>query len=357
MNSLQVSLEHSAMPSVFELVDQHQLDSVHIQSDPASQLHAIIAIHSTRLGPALGGCRCIAYDCESDAFVDAARLARGMSYKAALSGVPHGGGKAVILQPKGSFERATLYRAFGRFVETLGGRYITAIDSGTSLSDMDMVAQETSHLAGSHKDGLDPSPVTALGVYAGIKAAVANKYRLDSLQDLSVAIQGLGNVGYALAGLLYEAGAKLIVSDIDPLKVARCESEFGARPCDPDVIYQTECDIFAPCGLGGIINDYSFEKLKCGIVAGSANNQLAERYHGQLLYERDILYAPDYVINAGGLIQVSFGSRGRAEGHVREKTLAIGQTLSRIFERSKADNAPPSHIADLMAEEILQTTE
>ena len=338
---------------MFDKIEQAHLSELHFKNDEPSQLKAIIAIHNTKLGPALGGCRCIEYDNEEAAVSDVIRLAQGMSYKAALAGVPQGGGKAVIMKPRIIEDRVALYRAFGRFVNSLGGRYITAIDSGTNLSDMDQVSQATPHVSGSNRDGLDPSPVTALGVFMGIKAAVKHRLNRGSLEGIHVAIQGVGNVGRALAELLHSAGARLTLTDIDTTYLNALQQRFQAAVVQPQDIYSVPCDVFSPCGLGGVINDTTLGQLNCSIVAGSANNQLAEPRHGDLLHRREILYAPDYVINAGGLIKVSLGIVGVSPHGIERKTRDIERTLIDIFTRSQADNMAAHRIADLMAEEIL----
>lgn len=338
---------------MFDKIGQARLGELHFKHDEASQLNAIIAIHNTRLGPALGGCRCIEYLTDEAAIDDVIRLAQGMSYKAALANVPQGGGKAVIVKPKTEFNRAELFRAFGQFVHSLGGRYITAVDSGSTLHDMDQISAVTPFVSGSNLDGLDPSPMTALGVLAGIKAAAFQRYGSADLQQKIVAIQGAGNVGFALAELLHREGARLLVSDIDSTKVEKARRLFGAEPITPDHYFSTECHILAPCGLGGILNDSTLPSLNCDIVAGSANNQLAEARHGQWLHDHGILYAPDYVINAGGLITVSLGHLHKSADIIRSKTWRIGETLTTIFKRAQADNLPTSVIADQMAQDIL----
>ncbi len=338
---------------MFDRIEQARVRELHFKSDAESQLKAIIAIHNTNLGPALGGCRCIEYDTDDDAINDVIRLAKGMSYKAALAKVPQGGGKAVILKPKGPFNRGELYRAFGKFVNELGGRYITAVDSGTTLADMDEVGKVTPYVSGSQTDGLDPSPNTALGVLAGMKAAAAHRYGSPKLEGLTVAIQGVGNVGFSLASLLFKEGAKLLVSDIDKTKVQQARTAFHAEPVEPEQYTSAHCHILAPCGLGGIINDDSIKTIDCDIIAGSANNQLAHTEHGQQLHDKGILYAPDYIVNAGGLIQVSLGNLRATHSEITNKTWGIGETLLEIFNRAKAENLPPSVIADQLAEEIL----
>jgi leucine dehydrogenase len=338
---------------MFDKIERARLNGLHFRYDEATQLRAIIAIHNTRAGPALGGCRFIRYSSDDAAIADAIKLARGMSYKAALAKVPQGGGKAVILEPAGAYDRAALYRAFGHFVHDLGGRYITAVDSGTQLTDMDVVAQVTPYVSGTSTDGLDPSPMTATGVYAGLLAAVKFKLKRTSLTDLRVAIQGVGNVGYALAGLLHKAGAKLIVSDVNAGRVQRCIEEFGAEAVVTDAIFDADCDVFAPCGLGGVINSQTIPRLRCRIIAGSANNQLSDDHQGEELHRLGILYAPDYVINAGGLITVSLGYQKVPESTIWLRTQALGDTLTTLFERSEVDGRPPEEIANQMAEEIL----
>lgn len=338
---------------MFDKIGQARLSELHIKSDEASQLQAIIAIHSTRLGPALGGCRFIEYDHDDAALDDVIRLAAGMSYKAALARVPQGGGKAVILKPRQLHDRKALFHAFAGFVHSLGGRYITAVDSGSTLDDMDQIAQVTPYVSGSHLDGLDPSPLTALGVLAGMKAAARHQFGSDDLAGRIVAIQGVGNVGFALAALLHKEGARLLVSDTDSTRVEQARHAFAAEIIATEHFCDTECDILAPCGLGGILHDASIARLKCAIVAGSANNQLAQPRHGQMLHDNGILYAPDYVINAGGLITVSLGHLKHSADTIRSRAWQIGDTLQEIFIRSRSDNLPPSLIADQMAEDIL----
>lgn len=338
---------------MFEKIERAHLSELHFKSDNESNLKAIIAIHNTHLGPALGGCRCIEYASDSAAIDDAIRLAKGMSYKAALAKVPQGGGKAVIIKPATPFDRVALYRAFGQFVNELGGRYITAVDSGTTLSDMDEVSQVTPHVSGSNNDGLDPSPNTALGVLAGMKAAALHRYGSAKLSGLTVAIQGIGNVGFSLAALLYKEGARLLVSDLDTEKLQQARTAFQAEPVAPEQFCSAHCHILSPCGLGGVINDQTIPDLHCDIIAGSANNQLLSTHHGQRLHDMGILYAPDYVINAGGLIQVSLGLHRASHNDIVHKTWGISETLQEIFLRAKEDNLPPSTIADKLAEEIL----
>lgn len=344
------------MTGVFSEMDHYDYGAVHLRRDGATGLHAIVAIHDDRLGPALGGCRFIHYATEHDAVVDALRLSRGMTYKAAITGLPHGGGKSVIIRPPGEFDRAALFRAFGQFLEKLGGLYITAEDSGTSVEDMEVIRSVTKNVTGVKPEnggGGDPSPFTAIGVRRGIEACAKFRLNRDSLDGLKVAIQGVGHVGHHLCKELHALGAKLIVADIDPNKAERAARDFGAKVVELDSITAVECDVFAPCALGSALNDKTIPQLKCKIVAGAANNQLAEPHHGDVLMQRDILYAPDYAINAGGLVNVAQEVAGYDANAAKEKTLKIYDTIWEIAERAKADMTPTSVVADRMAEERL----
>lgn len=337
---------------MFNQMEGARLEALHLAQDPVTGLRAIIAIHDTRLGPALGGCRYLAYPDDDSALRDAIRLARGMSYKAALAGLPHGGGKAVILRPAHVPDRAALFEAFGRMVETLGGRYITAVDSGTSSLDMDCVALHTRHVTSTQAAG-DPSPCTALGVFAGIRASALARLGSDDLEGLRIAVQGLGNVGYALAEQLAAAGAELLVSDLDPGRVQLAVEQLGAHPVASDALLTTPCDILAPCGLGGVLNAQSAPQLRCAVVAGAANNQLASPDIADLLEARGILYAPDYVINSGGLIHVALRHRGDDMPAITAHLARISQRLTDIYAHAQADKRSPARVADALAERLL----
>ena len=341
---------------LFGHLKAYDYGEVHFKFDKATGLKAIVAVHDSRLGPALGGCRFIPYDTDEDAVVDALRLARGMTYKAALAGLAHGGGKSVLVRPKGAFDRVALFRAFGRFIEDLGGHYITAEDSGTGLEDMEVVRSVTKHVTGvdiSHGGSGDPSPFTALGVRRGIEACVKFKLGRDSVEGVHVAVQGVGHVGYHLCKQLHEGGAKLSVADVDPLKAERAHREFNATVVSLDQIVSIPCDVYAPCALGSALNDNTVGKLKATIVAGAANNQLAEPRHGDDLHARGILYAPDYAINAGGLVNVAQEVLGYDAEKSRTKTMEIFDTIYEIAERSKSKQAPTYKIADMWVEEKL----
>lgn len=337
---------------MFSLMQAARLDSLHLARDPDSGLQAIIAIHNSHLGPALGGCRYLAYPDEQTALDDAVRLARGMSYKAALAGLPFGGGKAVILRPAHIPSRAQLFEAFGRMIDSLGGAYITAVDSGTSSADMDCIAQTTSFVTSTTAAG-DPSPHTALGVFAGIRASALDRLGSDDLQGLSVAVQGLGQVGYALAELLVAAGAELYVSDLDSGRVQLAVDELQARPVAAEALLTTPCDILAPCALGAVLNPATVAQLRCAVVAGAANNQLSSLEVADALERRGILHAPDYVINSGGLIHVALTYQDAGAAAVTAHLSRIGGRLSEIYAHAKADKRAPARVAEALAEQLL----
>jgi leucine dehydrogenase len=335
---------------VFSHAEFHDHEQVVYCHDEAAGLRAIIAIHNTNLGPALGGCRIWPYEDEEAALDDVLRLSRGMTYKAAIADLDLGGGKAVILADAKRDKTEALLRAFGRAVERLGGRYITAEDVGTNVADMDLIRQVTAHVSGTTGGAGNPSPSTAHGVFIGMRAAAAHAFGSDELAGRRVAIQGLGSVGYALCRYLHDASARLIVTDVNAAAIERAVKDFGAEAVAPDAIYGVDADIFAPCALGGVIDDTTLPRLKVPIVAGSANNQLAEDRHGRALMQRGILYAPDYVINAGGLIDVARPVMGMDIEAARVKLRKIYDTLLDIFRRSAAENEPTSLVADRMAE-------
>jgi leucine dehydrogenase len=322
--------------------------------DEANGYRGIIAIHSTRLGPALGGARFWNYASEEDALVDVLRLSRGMTYKNALAGLPFGGGKSIIIGDNRTTDRASLFRSHGRFVEMLGGSYITAEDVGTGTADMEFVLKETQHVGGLADRSGDPSPVTARGVFRAMQAAARHRWGTDELAGRTVALQGCGHVGYYLAKELQEAGAKLIATDVDRERVERVLDECAAKAVEPDEIYACEADIFAPCALGGILNDRTLPQLKVEIVAGAANNQLLDARHGEALHARGILYAPDYAANAGGVINGCIELLGWAQAESRAKVEAIYDTLLEIFQLAETSGIPTYKAADQLAEARLQ---
>ena len=335
---------------LFSMIGEHEHEQVVFCYEPSCGYKGIIAIHNSVLGPALGGTRFWNYASDQEATIDALRLSRGMTYKAAVAGLNLGGGKSVIVGDPKTSRREEIFRAHGRFVETLKGRYITAEDVGTSPDDMEFGAMGTEHVTGRHGTSGDPSPVTAYGTYRGIKAAAQAKYGSDDLSGKTVSVQGVGHVGYYLCQNLASEGAQLIVTDIDAERVNRVVQEFGARSVAPNDIYAAEADIYAPSALGATINDETIPQLKATIVAGAANNVLAEARHGDELHRRGILYAPDYVINAGGLINVCGELNGWSAERSMRKAGDIYTTLIQIFELAEAEGVPTYVAADRIAE-------
>ena len=325
--------------------------------DSASGLSAIIALHDTRLGPAAGGCRMWNYASSGEALTDVLRLSRGMTYKNALIGLDYGGGKSVIIgDPRRGKTEAKL-EAFGRFIERLGGNYITAEDVGIGSDDMEVIARTTGYALGTASRGLgDPSPFTAYGVFLGIKAAAKHVFGTEDLQGRRVSVQGLGHVGFALARHLGDAGARLIVSDIHAPAIERAVAELGATRVDPDEAHAADADIFAPCALGGGLNATTIPEIRARIVAGAANNQLATDSDGDALVNRGILYAPDYAINAGGVAAVLMPCDGADRDAVLRRIESIGDTLATIFARAQATGQSTAAVADGLAEERLDRT-
>jgi leucine dehydrogenase len=348
--------------SVFSHVDFDHHEHVVYGHDKASGLKAIIAIHNTRLGPALGGCRMWPYADDQEALRDVLRLSRGMSYKSALANLPLGGGKAVIIGNPHSGKSEALFQAMGDFVDSLGGRYITAADSGTGVAEMQIMAERTRHVAGAGQreafDGGtrngDPSPSTAYGVFIGLKVAVKHRLGRGDLKGLKVAIQGVGQVGFGLARHLKEAGAELWVTDIQEANVRRAVEQLGAKAVSQHDIYGLDVDVFAPCAMGAIINPHTLEALRAPVIAGAANNQLADAQLAEELKRRGCLYAPDYAINAGGIIDVCYERTGGSAAQLKAHIEGIGATLLQIFERAAAQGQTTSAVADSLARERLQ---
>ena len=326
--------------------------------DPSAGLNAFIAIHDTTLGPACGGVRVWPFATEDEAVLDVLRLSRAMTYKSAVAGLPLGGGKAVIVADSRKDKNEALLRVFGRYVDTLGGRYLTTEDVGMTPHDLEFIADETEHVLGlplSMGGSGDTSAQTGLGIYLGMKACARAVWGSDSLEGKVVAIQGFGNVGSHTAGHLIEEGARLVVTDVYEGSRERAAS-MGATLVAPGDVYDTECDIFAPCALGGVLNDDTVPRLRCAIVAGGANNQLLENRHGDQLHERGILYAPDYVINAGGIINVASELDGvyRPE-RARELTERIYDTVGWVISTAREEGIPTYLAADRMAERRLDS--
>jgi leucine dehydrogenase len=340
----------------FQLIEKHGDDHEQVIycRNKESGLRGIIAIHNTGLGPALGGTRMWNYANEEEALIDVLRLSKGMTYKAAAAGLNLGGGKAVIIGDPKKHKTEELFRAFGAFVNALGGQYITAEDVGTSVQDMEYVFMETPFVTGipsSFGGSGDPSPYTAHGTLMAIKASVKEKLGSESLEGVQVAVQGLGHVGFHLTEFLVNEKAKVVVADIDKEKVDDIVKRFRVQAVDPKEIVTTECDVLAPCALGGVINDQTITKLKCKIVAGAANNQLAEDRHGDALRELGILYAPDFVANAGGLMNVFVELEGYSSERAFDKTKQVYDNVMRVFRLAKEKNVG-THVA---AKQVAET--
>ncbi|WP_312754387.1 Leu/Phe/Val dehydrogenase [Rummeliibacillus suwonensis] len=338
---------------IFKYMEKHDYEQIVICQDGTSGLKAIIAIHDTTLGPALGGTRMWTYASEEDAMEDALRLARGMTYKNAAAGLNLGGGKTVIIGDPFKDKNEEMFRSLGRFIQGLNGRYITAEDVGTTVADMDLIHEETDYVTGispAFGSSGNPSPVTAYGVYVGMKAAAKEAFGSDSLKGKKVAVQGLGNVAYTLCRYLYKEGAKLVATDINKEAVKRVVDEFSAVAVDPNDIYKQEVDIFSPCALGAIINDQTISQLKAKVIAGSANNQLQHSKHGQMIHEAGFIYAPDYVINAGGVINVADELSGYNRERAMKRVEGIYDSITKIFEISKDEGIPTYLAANRLAE-------
>jgi len=345
------------MTTVFEEMGSMGHESVIFCRNEDVGLKAIIAVHNTTLGPGLGGCRLYDYKSEEDALYDVLRLSRGMTYKAAITGLDLGGGKAVIIGDP-SIKSEALFRAFGRHVEAVGGRYITAEDMNTNVEDMNYIRRETLYVtgAGAHVGGSgDPAPVTAWGVYHGIRACLEVTTGNSDVRGRSIAIQGVGNVGYRLAGYLHENGAKLIYSDINRRNIDRAMAEYGGQVVEADEFFGVECDVLAPCAIGGIINERTIPMIRAPILAGAANNILAvEMQDAQLLRDRGIVYAPDYVINAGGLINVDCERMGWSHEKAMDDTASIFDTVKKVLNKAEADNVSTILASNRIAEERIE---
>ncbi|MEW9900524.1 Glu/Leu/Phe/Val dehydrogenase dimerization domain-containing protein [Chitinivorax sp. PXF-14] len=336
--------------NVFTHIDFDGHEQVVFAHDAKTGLKAIIAVHNTALGPAMGGCRMWPYASEADALTDVLRLSRGMTYKNAMAGLPIGGGKSVVIGSSRTDKSPELMQALGEAIERLGGRYITAEDVGTSPADMRAVSTSTRHVLGTSAETGDPSPFTALGCFVGARAAIRHGLGRDSFDGLRVALQGLGHVGWHYAKHLHEAGAKLVVTDIDEAAMERARRELGAEVVAPEAIYDVEADIYAPCALGATVNAETLTRLKCKIIAGAANNQLARPEIGELLRDKGMLYAPDFVINAGGIIKVCYDYLGKPLAEVDSHVRRIEDTLDEVFQRARRDGQATSAVAEHIAE-------
>jgi Glutamate dehydrogenase/leucine dehydrogenase len=342
------------MRSLMNLDDYERLEVI---QDAQSGLTAVIAIHNTKLGPAIGGCRMWSYPSVEDAIIDAVRLAQGMTYKSAMAELPFGGGKAVIIGDPGKEKSESLFRALGRFINRLQGEYITGMDVGTTSADMDWVYKETRYvtdISGSlGASGTFTADMTAYGVYLGMRASLKKLDGAESLSGKVVAVQGLGKVGMFLCRYLAHAGAKLVVTDLNEDLVREAVQQFGAKAVGVNDIVHELCDIYSPCALGGIINDTSIPQLQCRIIAGAANNQLAEERHGDVLHQRGILYAPDYVLNAGGIIVTAAELNDNSPSYARSRVERIYGTLMNVFARSDKLGISTAKAANQLTEQLL----
>ena len=339
---------------IFNEVNFDDHEQVVFVSEAKSGLKGIIAVHNTHLGPAMGGCRMWNYASEALAVNDVLRLSRGMTYKNAVAGLPIGGGKSVLIGNPKTDKTPALFEALGEALERLGGRYITAEDVGTSPQDMAHVATQTRYVAGLGASG-DPSPYTALGCFVGAQAAVKHHFNRDTMDGLTVALQGLGHVGFDYARRLHAAGAKLVVADIDEVALERARAEFGAQVVGVDAIYDVEADIYAPCALGATLNPHTLSRLRVKIVAGGANNQLATDEIGDILRQKGVLYTPDFVLNAGGIIKVCYEYLKKPEADVEAHVREISSTLAEIFARADHEGRSTAVVADELARSRFQT--
>ena len=342
---------------IFKSLAQDEHEQVAFWSDRVAGLRSIIAIHDTTLGPAIGGVRMHPYKSEEEALKDVLLLSRSMTYKAAAAGINLGGGQGVIIGDPLQDKNELVLRSFGRFVESLHGRYITAEDVGTTVEDMEIVKYETKYVTGLSQalgGGGDPGPVTAIGLESGLLACAEKVFGRRSLKGLSVAIQGLGNVGINLAELLFVRECRLVVADVDESKVNLAKEKFGAKATTPERIYDMDADVFSPNALGGVINDQTIERLKVKIVAGAANNQLEKERHGDILHQKGILYAPDFVVGAGGLINVANELEGYHQERATKRAKGIYEILCRVLDKSEKENIPTQKAATLLAEERIK---
>ena len=347
------------MISILKYMEKYDYENLFICQDKNLNFKAIIALHDTTLGPATGGCRMWQYEEEMDAIEDALRLARGMTYKYAAAGVNLGGGKAVIIGDPNRKDREPVFRTLGKFINRLDGKYITGEDVGTTLRDMEYIRMETEHVVTlpTYLGGAgDIAPMTALGTIRSMQACCKRVYGSDSLKGKRVAVQGLGAVGHNAVGQLYELGAKLIVADIDPHRVDVMAEKYGVDKVDHESIYDVDCDIFCPCALGAVINDDTLDRLRCKIICGSANNQLKEERNGDILEKKGLVYAPDYITNAGGTIydtdRLEVGNVSHERG--KEKVIRVYDNMVRVFEIADRENIPTYLAADRMAEERIK---
>lgn len=347
------------MKNILEQMQERKFEEIHFHYDQKTGLKSIIAIHSTKRGPALGGCRFYPYMSEEDGLKDVMNLAQAMTNKAALAGLPLGGGKSIIFGDPKTEKNEALMESFGQFVDRLGGQYITSVDSGTTPEDLNVILRQTKNVTGFTPEfggAGDPSPMTALGVFEGIRACIHHVFGTDEWKGKKIAIQGVGNVGHTLSKMLKDAGASIVITDRDENKAKKLASELGSEYVSPEQILEQKCDVLAPCAMGGVIDDKTIEKLHCKIVAGAANNPLSSMEVAEKLHVKGIVYAPDFAINAGGLIHVAQELKGYDPIKTEKKTREIYTTILKIVERAKKENVASAIVARRMAKEIIDNS-
>lgn len=334
---------------IFDRAKSYGVEEFHLKQDAASGLKAIVAIHGAHRGPALGGTRCLSYPNIDHALYDAARLARAMSFKSAFAGLPYSGGKGVLIRPEKIQNSDAYFESYGAFIDSLGGHFITAVDVGTGVDEMNIIARRTQHVLSTSTSHGDPSLFTAKGLVRGILAAVKSQLGREDIEGLHIAIQGVGKVGFHLAHLLHQQGVKLTISEKDDKTAQRCVDQFGATRVGINRIYDIDCHVFSPCALGGTINDATLNRIKAQIICAAANNQLISDRHGDILHRKKIFYVPDYVVNSGGLIHVVLGES--PQSHTR--ITAIYDAVTDIYQRSESTQEPSHRAANRIAETIL----
>lgn len=340
--------------NIFDNMEKYDYEQLVFCQDRKTGLKAIIGIHDTTLGPALGGTRIWNYESEEAAIMDVLRLSRGMTYKNSAAGLNLGGGKTVIIGDPQEIKSEEFFRVFGRFIEGLNGRYITAEDMNTTTEDMEYISMETDHVVGLKGKSGNPSPVTAFGTFRGILAGAREAFGTEDLKGKVVAVQGVGAVGYTLCKHLYEAGARLIVTDVKKSNIEKAVKDFNAEWVEPDEIYSVDCDIFVPCAMGAVVNDFTMSKFNCKLIAGCANNVLAEERHGEMLEEKGIVYVPDFVINAGGVINVYEEIIGYNKERALAKAANVYDKVSEVFKISKEEHIPTYKAAERLAEKRIE---
>ncbi len=334
---------------IFDRAKSYGVEEFHLKHDAATGLKAVVAIHGPHRGPALGGTRCLTYPTVDHALYDAARLARAMSFKSAFAGLHYSGGKGVLIRPAQIQNADAYFESYGAFIDSLGGRFITAVDVGTSVDDMNIIARRTKHVLSTSVSHGDPSLFTARGLVRGILAAVKNRLNRDDIEGLHIGVQGVGKVGFHLVYLLHQQGAKITISEKNDEVARQCIDNFGATRVGTNKVYGIDCDVLSPCALGGVINDATVHQIKARVICGAANNQLTSDRHGDILHKKKIFYVPDYVVNAGGLIHVALGETKQSQAAIT----GIYNAVTDIYQRSESTKEPSHRAANRIAEQII----